>query len=741
MNNTVLNNESNKEATSLVIINSSFSNNNNQQSSLQNIKKQHQRKTLWDQKKKLPNHISPHTITSSTKWGNQSEKNFTPLPFSHFPPKASQDEIEIILRRSRLDEIERILANNNWETLDNDLRSPSPPPVYDVKRNIRINTFDNRNKEKYLKEKNSLIEDLLDLDKSFKPPLGWKRPMKTYILYYNNTNECNLTSLLIGPKGITHKELEKKTKCKISIRGDCNSNTNANNKNNGFGVTALSLSPHLIIQSHSQELIDKAKEYLSSIINTSSQEHFSFRKIQQQLTNKQFGLKGTERDVGCENCGEKGHSTWACPLGLEANISKIECGICGDKGHLTIDCKKIDDDGDIVVVDEKDRDFEEFMKKLNTDSLEDDYNIDLNGKIKDKANDDIYLNSNAEDNYKNDDSKYNTKGDIGVNFLMKKRAWEKVSVVNEMNKEVINFNFSNDTESNTEQYGNNNNENYLKKEIKEDDVSNDISAHINSVKDVSNINILEEKNVIKEGDDCKASIKTVANLSSSDKNNIITEKEIEDKIKSPVSNNTNKSINTNTNNAKNITMTTMPITSITLNSDLLNNNAYPNSNTTKINTNTNLPLNYQNPIPLNPLLINPINPMMMRMPMPNNFNPMMINNTHIPNPYNMNQNMYFNNRMMMAQPRFNNMYMTNPNMHNTHNIHYNPHNNINFTNNLMNSSFVFNQGQAFPSYNNNNNCNSTFTIQSNNSNSKKIENNINNNINTSSNDVNSTSKK
>jgi hypothetical protein len=48
---------------------------------------------------------------------------------------------------------------------------------------------------------------------------------------------------------------------------------------------------------------------------------------------------GLVNEFGCENCGERGHRTWACPQNL-GNFDKpqIQCAICGDKSHPTYDC-------------------------------------------------------------------------------------------------------------------------------------------------------------------------------------------------------------------------------------------------------------------------------------------------------------------------------------------------------------------------------------------------------------------
>jgi hypothetical protein len=311
------------------------------------------RKTLWDENRADNTFYSVKT----TKWGKPYEKTFTPIPFSYFPKNMSLDNIEIILRRSRLDDLNKRLANNNFEGLDNDVRSPSPEPVYDLKTHVRLNTFEIRQKEEYLKEKNNIIEELIKLDKEYKPPSDWKPPKKTMKLYYNNKPDCNITALLLGPKGITHRELEKKTGCKLSIRDkDNKSGVNYDNAH-------VEDSPYVLLQAKNTEILNKGVSIIKPILNSHSQEHFHFRNLQKQLINKQYGLEASDKDMGCENCGEKGHYTWACPLTLEANMSNLECALCNEKGHLTIDCKSFLNGQ----ADTKQAEFDDFMKKVHTE--------------------------------------------------------------------------------------------------------------------------------------------------------------------------------------------------------------------------------------------------------------------------------------------------------------------------------------------------------------------------------------
>ena len=102
--------------------------------------------------------------------------------FSYFPQHLHPEEIEIIIRRHRLDDLTRRIATNDFEDNDQDIRSPSPEPIYD-KFGQRLNPRESRTKQKYLLEKSKLIEDLLSIDPSFKPPPDYTPSKKVKKIY------------------------------------------------------------------------------------------------------------------------------------------------------------------------------------------------------------------------------------------------------------------------------------------------------------------------------------------------------------------------------------------------------------------------------------------------------------------------------------------------------------------------------------------------------------------------------
>lgn len=87
------------------------------------------------------------------------------------PPHYTINEYEIWIRRHRIDDLQRRIAMNDWEMVDADVRSPSPEPIYDAKTGLRMNTKEQRFRDKYVRERNSLIQEVLQMDPTYEVTL------------------------------------------------------------------------------------------------------------------------------------------------------------------------------------------------------------------------------------------------------------------------------------------------------------------------------------------------------------------------------------------------------------------------------------------------------------------------------------------------------------------------------------------------------------------------------------------
>lgn len=78
-----------------------------------------------------------------------------------------------------------------------------------------------RTKEKYSRERNQIIEDLIKLDPTYVAPADFKPLKKFKKLYIPDADDPSnkIAGLIIGERGQNQKNMEQKTGCKISIRG------------------------------------------------------------------------------------------------------------------------------------------------------------------------------------------------------------------------------------------------------------------------------------------------------------------------------------------------------------------------------------------------------------------------------------------------------------------------------------------------------------------------------------------
>ena len=112
----------------------------------------------------------------------------------------------------------------------------------------------------------------------------------------------------MGPKGSTQKELEKKSGCKISIRGK-GSNWNKNGYDKSYHDENESL--HVYLEADTEEQLRKGISIIEPLLDVTSEEHLKQRQNQKMAIANIYGLV---KEHGCENCGERGHRTWACPF-------------------------------------------------------------------------------------------------------------------------------------------------------------------------------------------------------------------------------------------------------------------------------------------------------------------------------------------------------------------------------------------------------------------------------------------
>ena len=223
------------------------------------------------------------------------------------------------------------LAVGDFEINDPDLRSPSPEQAFDPSTGKQTNTRELRAREKYTREKNFIVESLLKLDNNFIAPVDYTPPIKKKKIYLpdGETGESASVGLIIGPAGKTHKDLEKRSKCKIFIRGKgSNTKSRVYNKKDNNEKEPL----HVSVESPNVADLEVGVRLVNELLDPSS-DHKKNQLIEIAA------IRGTLRDDWCEDCGEKGHRRFECPNKINSwKKVNIQCEVCGQTTHPTRDC-------------------------------------------------------------------------------------------------------------------------------------------------------------------------------------------------------------------------------------------------------------------------------------------------------------------------------------------------------------------------------------------------------------------
>ena len=355
------------------------------------------KKTLWSQDIELDSilnqykriHILDKNSLKRAKWSSEADKVFTPPPVTSIPKNMDINTFENLLRKKKLAEIEKKISTGIFidEEVDNDkdLRTPSPEPIYDPRSGQRLNTRELRNKEKFLKQKNLLINELIQYDEEYKPPQGYKPPKKFHKIYIPNNEKYYFTRYILGPKGENLKKIQAKANCKITIRGEGGGWISNNQNNQNKPKESL----HLLIESDNDETLQKGINIILPYLDENSQEY----KAAKMALITQINVNNNE--WSCEICGEKGHKSWACPLNINQYKAEVVCQYCGDKGHPSMDCPFIENLKNKSIIEENENKkksdiqnsilFKGIQKKdnLNKNETKDNNNYkDMNKEIK-----------------------------------------------------------------------------------------------------------------------------------------------------------------------------------------------------------------------------------------------------------------------------------------------------------------------------------------------------------------------
>mmetsp|Transcript_28160 Transcript_28160/g.43385 ORF Transcript_28160/g.43385 Transcript_28160/m.43385 type:complete len:362 (-) Transcript_28160:150-1235(-) len=261
-----------------------------------------------------------------SRWGDPEIRVYYSGIPAAVPNSLSPLEMKAMLYRARIEEITQKLTTGNLDIDYSDNRSPSPPPKYDT-MGKRTNTREQRKKEALLNERQALIQRAQRMNPGFRPPADY-RPMsirkhRKIPIPIEKFPEYNFIGLIIGPRGLTQKKMEKESGAKIAIRGK-------GSMKDGKGRMSGKMNPgddeplHVLITADTNDSLKKAEEMVRKLlvpIEEGKNEH----KRQQLETLAR--INGTLRD----NMWKNGEDEFA-------DSPSISCSLCGDSSHPTRDC-------------------------------------------------------------------------------------------------------------------------------------------------------------------------------------------------------------------------------------------------------------------------------------------------------------------------------------------------------------------------------------------------------------------
>eukprot|EP01129_Flabellula_baltica_P015687 TRINITY_DN807_c0_g1_i1.p1 TRINITY_DN807_c0_g1~~TRINITY_DN807_c0_g1_i1.p1 ORF type:complete len:295 (-),score=78.93 TRINITY_DN807_c0_g1_i1:46-930(-) len=226
--------------------------------------------------------------------------------------------------RVRIDEIGYKLQNNQVDLEYFVERGPPPGPIYDT-NGKRVNTKDFRAKVKLMNERHILIEKALEINPGMHPPNDYQglANTKTKKIYIPTKEfpDYNFIGLIIGPRGITQKDMENETGAKIAIRGK-GSAKDGKVSNYGDGDDD---DLHVLITGDTDASIRRASRKVKRLltpIDEGQNEHKrkqlkKLAEINGTLRDNAFeplSRTWTSSDVYCKHCGEISHPTSDCPM-------------------------------------------------------------------------------------------------------------------------------------------------------------------------------------------------------------------------------------------------------------------------------------------------------------------------------------------------------------------------------------------------------------------------------------------
>lgn len=285
---------------------------------------------------------------SCSRWEDTTHRlKFRQSIPTFIPPNLPSALLDAFLIRIRMEEITQQLREPTPFNLDSSPSYSSVPPIYDA-NGKRINTPENLYRQKLLKEREMLVEQAIKMDPTFKPPPNFKITKKQFskkiFIPVKEYPDYPFIGLILGPRGNSHKILEKETGTKIAIRGKGSLKEGKKILEKNETLEEL----HVLITSDSETSLKKAIEKINQLLIPIPDHENPLKKNQlYELAN----LNGTLRK-----------RTNEFSLFSVSNRRRVCCSICYEESHPSMDCPlKTSHRNTCVSVDQE---FERFLSEL-----------------------------------------------------------------------------------------------------------------------------------------------------------------------------------------------------------------------------------------------------------------------------------------------------------------------------------------------------------------------------------------
>jgi len=275
-----------------------------------------------NERKKREDEINMAERKRKSRW-EPGVKTFIPGVPSFIPILLSNEPCEALMLRIRIEEITYKLLTNQLDIpKDERDRSPSPEPQYDV-QGKRSNTREQRAREKLMKDRQRLVERCTELYPLFKPPPDYRplqiKKTKKIFIPVEKHPDYNFIGLIIGPRGITQKQMEKETGAKIAIRGK---GSVKDGKGRDIKQTGEDEELHVLVTADTEDQLKAAQIQIEKLLVPIEEGKNEHKRMQLR---KLAEINGTLRD-----------NNWQAPPKI--HDIKVECSICGEVSHPTSDC-------------------------------------------------------------------------------------------------------------------------------------------------------------------------------------------------------------------------------------------------------------------------------------------------------------------------------------------------------------------------------------------------------------------